>query len=70
MCKEKATKIFSYSLLIVSAVLITVTGIVFRQRFLLMLPLYVSLVVGLLQSRASRFSYLLGGLNCVIYTVA
>lgn len=70
MSKEKATKIFSYSLLIVSAVLITVTGIVFRQRFLLMIPLYVSLVVGLLQSRANRFSYLLGGLNCIIYTVA
>ena len=65
-----AKDVFSYLLLAVSAILITVTGIVFRQKFLLMIPLYVSLVVGLLQSRASRFSYLLGGLNCIIYTVA
>ena len=70
MSKENAKKIFSYTLLAVSAVMITLTGILFHQRVLLMIPLYVSLVVGLLQSRASRFSYLLGGLNCIIYTVA
>ncbi len=63
-------KVFSYLLLGVSAVLITVTGILFHQKALLMIPLYVSLVVGLLQSGANRFSYLLGGLNCIIYTVA
>ena len=63
-------KIFSYLLLCVSAVLITVTGILFKQAIINMIPLYVSLVIGLLQSRASRYSYLLGGLNCIIYTIA
>ncbi len=67
---KKGGTIFSYLLLAVSAALITLTGILFEQRILLMIPLYVSLVVGLLQSRASRFSFLLGGLNCIIYTVA
>lgn len=63
-------KLFSVSLLIASAVLITVTGIVFRQSALRIAPLYVSLVVGLLQTRASRFAYLLGGLNCLLHTAA
>jgi nicotinamide mononucleotide transporter PnuC len=62
--------IFSYGLLIVCAVLITVTGIVFHQNIMRILPLYVSLVVGFLQARASRFSYLLGGCNCILYTIA
>ena len=65
---EKGT-VFSFALLIVCAIAITVTGIIFRQSVLRILPLYVSLVVGLLQSKASRFSYLLGGCNCIIYTI-
>ncbi len=67
---KKGKNFFSYLLLGVSAILITVTGIFFKQDVLLMIPLYVSLVVGLLQSRASRFAFLLGGLNCIIYTIA
>ena len=56
-------------LLAVTAILITVTGILFRQNFLHILPLYVSLVVGILQSRANRYACLLGGLNSILYTV-
>ena len=56
-------------LLAVTAVLITVTGILFRQNLLHILPLYVSLVVGILQSRANRYACLLGGLNSILYTV-
>ena len=67
---DRAKTVFSYLLLAVSAILITVTGIIFEQKILLMIPLYVSLVVGLLQSRANRFAFLLGGANCMIYTVA
>ena len=67
---DRAKNVFSYLLLAVSAILITVTGIIFEQKILLMIPLYVSLVVGLLQSRANRFAFLLGGANCIIYTVA
>ena len=68
--KEKVGRIFSFVLLIACAIAITVTAIIFKQKILLIIPLYVSLVVGMLQSRANRFSYLLGGINCIIYTVA
>jgi nicotinamide riboside transporter PnuC len=56
-------------LMAVTAVLITVTGITFRQSFIRILPLYVSLVVGILQSRANRYASLLGGLNSILYTL-
>lgn len=68
--KWSGKKIFSFALLIVSAISITVAGIFFGQGVLHIIPLYVSLIVGMLQSRACRFSYLLGGINCIIYTVA
>ncbi|MBQ8508880.1 MAG: nicotinamide mononucleotide transporter [Clostridia bacterium] len=51
----------------VSCVLITVTGIVFGQTLLRILPLYISLIIGLLQSRVNRFAPLLGGINSLLY---
>lgn len=60
---------FSYSLLLVTAVLITWTGIVWKQQVFRIIPLYVSLVVGMLQSRASRYACLIGGVNSLIYAV-
>lgn len=62
-------KIKAYAPLIISAFIITLAAIVFKQNFVRTLPLYVSLFVGMLQARASRFSYLVGGLNCVLYTI-
>ena len=56
-------------LLAVTAILITVTGILFRQSFIRILPLYVSLFVAVLQSRANRYACLLGGLNSILYTI-
>ena len=60
---------FSYALLLVTAVMITWTGIAWKQQVFRIIPLYVSLFVGMLQSRASRYASLLGGINCLIYTV-
>ena len=54
---------------LICAVLITWTGILFQQPFLRMLPLYISLYVGMLQSRASRYAALVGGINSLVYTV-
>lgn len=70
--KEKKTKgqIVSLCLLALFAVLITVAGIVFRQSALRIAPLYVSLVIGFLQSKASRYAHLLGAFNCFLYTAA
>ncbi|MBQ8400418.1 MAG: nicotinamide mononucleotide transporter [Clostridia bacterium] len=53
----------------VTAVLITTTGILFQQSFLRILPLYISLFVGALQARASRYASLLGGCNSILYTL-
>ena len=53
----------------VCAVAIIVTGIVFSQSFFNMLPLFVSLFIGVLQSRASRFAPMLGSANSILYGV-
>lgn len=58
------------SLLAVTAVSIAVTGIVFHQSFVLILPLFVSLFIMLLQTKANRFAYLLGSGNAILYAVA
>lgn len=56
-------------LMAVTAILITVTGILFHQSLIRILPLYVSLVVGILQSRANRYASLLGGMNSILYAL-
>jgi nicotinamide mononucleotide transporter PnuC len=58
-----------YWLTLLSAVLITWTGITLKQQFYHIFPLYISLLIGVLQSRANRYASLLGSFNCLIYTV-
>ena len=48
---------------------ITVTGIIFKQSWFRMVPLYVSLVIGFLQSKANRYAPLMGGINSLLYAV-
>ena len=48
---------------------IITTGIIFKQQFIMILPLIVSIAVMFLSSRANRYSYLVGGLNSIIYAV-
>ena len=54
---------------LLTAVTITVTGIIFRQSFIRILPLYVSLIIGALQTRANRYAFLIGGANSVLYAL-
>ncbi len=56
-------------LLILTAIGITTTYCIFPSPFYLVLPLYVSLFVGMLTSKASRYSFLIGGLNSILYTI-
>ena len=56
------------ALILVTAILITVTGVIFSQSVIRIVPLYVSLIVGALQSRANRYASLIGGLNSILYT--
>lgn len=58
-----------YVLMLVTAVFITVAGIYFKQSFLNFLPLYVSLVIGMLQSKVNRYSCLLGSMNSLLYGI-
>ncbi len=59
--------IFIIILMASTAVLITVAGIYFKQNFLRFLPLYISLVIALLQSRVNRYSNILGSINSLLY---
>ena len=51
----------------ITAVLITVTGVVYGQTAFRILPLYLSLVIAFLQSRANRYASLFGGFNAILY---
>ena len=53
----------------ITAAAITVTGILFRQSVIRILPLYISLIIGALQSRANRYAPLLGGFNSILYMI-
>lgn len=59
--------IFIYILMGCTAVMITAAAIYNKQDFLQILPLYVSLIIGMLQSRVSRFASLLGSINSIFY---
>ena len=67
--KNKFTKkdIFVFSLMGCTAVLITVAGVYFKQSFLRILPLYVSLIIAMLQSRVNRYASLMGSINSLLY---
>ena len=70
MIKPSSKKdIIIYILMFVTAIGITVAGIYYKQKFFLFMPLYISIVIGLLQSRVSRYSCLLGSANSILYGV-
>ncbi len=54
-------------LLGLTAIGITVTGILYEQSFWRMLPLYISLFVMLLNTRVNRYGLLVGSLNSLLY---
>lgn len=61
-------KIFKTIFLILTFLSITVTGIIFKQQFIRILPLFISLFVVMLQANANRYAYIAGAINCLIYT--
>lgn len=62
-------KKFVVTLMLVTAVLITVTGIYYGQSFLRMLPLYLSLVAMYMQSEVNRVAPLLAGICSFLYAI-
>lgn len=67
--KQKMSKkdMFITIIMMCTAVLVTVAGVYYKQGFLRILPLYVSLIIGSLQSRVNRYSNLLGSVNSLLY---
>ena len=61
--------VLSFVLLAVTAVCITVSGILYKQPLLHILPLYISLFISLLQSRVNRIAYLIGAGNAILYAI-
>ncbi len=61
--------LYKYILIGVTAVAIGVAAVLTGCPIYRVLPLYVSLAVMYLQTKASRFSFLLGGCNAVYYSV-
>jgi len=59
--------LLSTLLMLTTALGITVTGIMYHQSFLRILPLYVSLFIGILSAHANRYANLLGGVNSIFY---
>lgn len=56
-------------MLFITAVGITVTMILFTPNRLMVVPLYVSLFISLLQTRINRYAPLIGGINSILYFV-
>lgn len=67
--KSKFSKkdIFIFVLMGCTGVLITAAGIYFKQDFLNILPLYISLIIAMLQSRVNRYASLMGSVNSLLY---
>lgn len=54
----------------VTGISILVAGILCKQQFFLMIPLFISLFVMAFQSEANRLGALVGAINSLIYTIA
>ncbi len=61
--------VLSLVLLVVTAVCITASGILYKQPLLHILPLYISLFISLLQSHVNRIAYLIGAGNAILYAI-
>ena len=69
MKKYLADKKVMVIIMVITFVFITVSGLVYKQSFLRILPLYISLLIALLQSEVNRYANLVGGVNSIIYSV-
>ena len=70
MIKPLTKKIlFDYIPMAIVAVSLIVSAILLNQQFIKLLPTLITLVVMLLNAKANRLGFLLGGINCLIYVV-
>ena len=64
---KKLSKYFIPTLMIIMAIAIIFAAVNFKQAFWRISPLFISLTIGFLQSKASRFHPLMGGINSILY---
>lgn len=57
-------------IIVITGIAILTTGILTKQNFFLMVPLFISLFVMSFQSEANRYGSLMGAINSLIYTAA
>ena len=57
-------------IILITGIAILIAGIICKQKFFLMIPLFISLFVMAFQADANRFGALAGAINSLIYTVA
>ena len=69
MSDKKKAILFEYLPMAVTGIGILVCAIIFEQMFIKVLPLFFSLLIMLLNSRANRIGFLLGALNSCIYII-
>ena len=72
MDKKKFIKdnLFIFICAFVTFVGVLSTAIMFKQNPIKTLPLFISLFVMFLQSRVSRYAFLVGGLNSILYAIS
>jgi len=61
-------KLYKKILIVITGIAILVAGILCKQEFFLMIPLFVSLFVMAFQSEANRIGPLMGSMNSLLYT--
>ena len=66
--KKKAI-LFEYLPMAMTGIGILICAIVFKQMFIKVLPLFFSLLIMLLNSRANRIGFILGAINSCIYII-
>lgn len=63
------TSLSTIILMSITAVAITISTALCTTKYLLVIPLYVSLFISFLQTRLIRYAYLIGGINSILYFV-
>jgi len=64
---KNTEKAFDIAIVGTTGILITVCAFLFRENVFVVIPLYVSLFVWFLQSKANKYAFLLGGINSILY---
>lgn len=69
LCDRKKAILFEYLPMAVTGICILICTIVFKPMFIKVLPLFFSLLIMLLNSRANRIGFILGAINSCIYII-